>query len=58
MQKSHQNLKDSKSTQRKKNDEFSKLKMLALELKNMQLQLLKDMNKADYRKQNNAIKLN
>ena len=36
----------------KSNDEFSKLKILALELKNMQLQLLKDLNKGDSYKAN------
>lgn len=41
-----------------KKDEFSKLKLLALELKNMQLRLVKDLNNADFYKQNNAIKLN
>lgn len=41
-----------------KKDEFSKLKLLALELKNMQLRLVKDLNSADFYKQNNAIKLN
>lgn len=46
------------STNRAKKDEFSKLKILALELKNMQLRLLKDINNADYYKQNNAMKLN
>ena len=40
----------SKSTNKK--DEFSKLKILALELKNMQLQLLKDLNKGDSYKAN------
>lgn len=61
---SAQNALDSKldsaldSTNRAKKDEFSKLKILALELKNMQLRLLKDINNADYYKQNNAIKLN
>lgn len=69
MQNSHsthfaQNAVDSKadsatnSTNNAKKDEFSKLKILALELKNMQLQLLKDINNADYYKKNNAIKLN
>lgn len=46
----------------KKSDEFSKLKLLALELKDMQLRLLKDVNNADYYKQNygqnKAVKLN
>ena len=61
---SAQNALDSKldcafdSTNRAKKDEFSKLKILALELKNMQLRLLKDINNADYYKQNNAMKLN
>lgn len=41
-----------------KKDEFSKLKLLALELKNMQLRLVKDLNSADFYKQNNAMKLN
>ena len=40
----------SKSTNKK--DEFSKLKILALELKNMQHQLLKDLNKGDSYKAN------
>lgn len=41
------NTKAQKSQTTKNNDEFSKLKTLALELKNMQLQLLKDLNKGD-----------
>lgn len=57
MQKSQQSSQPTQKTS-KKSDEFSKLKLLALELKNMQLQLLKDVNKADYYKQNKAIKLN
>ena len=52
------NLDSANRTNRAKKDEFSKLKILALELKNMQLRLLKDINNADYYKQNNAMKLN
>lgn len=37
-------MQDSQPNATKRNDEFSKLKILALELKNMQLKLLKDLN--------------
>lgn len=37
-------MQDSQPQATKRNDEFSKLKILALELKNMQLKLLKDLN--------------
>ncbi len=37
-------LSDSQSKATRNSDEFSKLKNLALELKNMQLKLLKDLN--------------
>lgn len=37
-------MQDSQPKATKRSDEFSKLKILALELKNMQLKLLKDLN--------------
>ncbi len=37
-------MQDSQPKATKNSDEFSKLKILALELKNMQLKLLKDLN--------------
>lgn len=37
-------MQDSQPQATKQSDEFSKLKILALELKNMQLKLLKDLN--------------